>query len=92
MDSANPLPLGLELNLGHLGAYFVLTAAGLRAFSGRAGERWVAPCMLLLGSALEASQALLPQRTASAADALFNAIGIGLAVVLHSLIDRWRAA
>ncbi len=73
--------------LVHLGGYFALA---LMAAMGWPRWRGVALVGLpLLGLALEMVQILDPMRMFSWADALANAIGIGMAVAASAALTRW---
>ncbi len=65
-------------NLNHVLAYGVLALAGGLGFRGLRSLLFVGRGWLILGAGLEFVQAALPNRSASAYDALANLIGIAL--------------
>lgn len=72
--------------LWHAVTYAAVTAVGLYA-AGR--DRWltVAVGVFALGAGVEAAQAFVPYRTASAADAAANGVGIVAAVVVAYAVE-----
>jgi len=75
---------GIEVwdKLQHLLAYLVLAVTGAVAFPGRRSLPWLAIGLLILGCVLEAIQAFVPGRVADVDDAVANAIGVGLGLVI----------
>jgi VanZ family protein len=83
LTPSDALP-GIELwdKLQHVLAYLILAVTGAVAFPGRRSLPWLAVGLLILGCVLEAIQAFIPSRTASFDDAIANAIGVGLGLVI----------
>ena len=83
LTPSDALP-GIELwdKLQHVLAYLILAVTGAVAFPGRRSLPWLAVGLLILGCVLEAIQAFIPGRTASFDDAIANAIGVGLGLVI----------
>jgi len=75
---------GIEVwdKLQHLLAYLVLAVTGAVSFPGRRSLPWLAIGLLILGCVLEAIQAFVPGRVADVDDAVANAIGVGLGLVI----------
>jgi VanZ family protein len=68
--------------LQHVLAYLILAVTGAVAFPGRRSLPWLAIGLPILGCVLEAIQAFIPGRVASLDDAVANAIGVGLGLVI----------
>jgi VanZ family protein len=68
--------------LQHVLAYFALAVTGAVAFPARRALPWLAIGLLILGSVLEAMQAVVPGRVAAVDDAVANAIGVGLGLAI----------
>ena len=68
--------------LQHVLTYLILAVIGAVAFPGRRSLPWLAIGLLILGCVLEAVQALVPGRVAGVDDAVANAIGVGLGLVI----------
>lgn len=83
LTPSDALP-GIELwdKLQHVLAYLILAVTGAVAFPGRRSLPWLTVGLLILGCVLEAIQAFIPSRTASFDDAIANAIGVGLGLVI----------
>ncbi len=76
----------------HLGGYFVLTILAAWALRGSAARRtlWAAALAFTYGIVLELGQSAVPQRTVSAMDLLFNAVGCGLGAAAYAGMAQWR--
>jgi len=68
--------------LQHVLAYLILAVTGAVAFPGRRLLPWLAIGLLILGCVLEVTQAFIPGRVAGVDDAVANAIGVGLGLVI----------
>lgn len=68
----------------HLGGYLLLTVLAAWALRGSAARRSLQAAVLAFcyGVVLELAQFAVPERTVSAMDLLFNAIGCGLGVAM----------
>lgn len=74
--------------LRHGAAYFTLMAVGYGAYRDPRSELRLIGSLIGLGLALEATQAMIPERFMSALDAIANTAGIGLACLVVRLGRR----
>ena len=84
---------GIEIwdKLQHVLAYLILAVTGSVAFPGRRSLPWLAIGLMILGCALEATQAFIPGRVAGVDDAVANAVGVGLGLVIGRVAgSRYR--
>jgi len=83
LTPSHALP-GIEVwdKLQHVLAYLILAVTGSVAFPGRRSLPWLAIGLLILGCVLEVTQAFIPGRVAGVDDAVANAIGVGLGLVI----------
>lgn len=74
--------------LQHVLAYLTLAISGGVAFPGRRRRPWLCTGLLILGCALEALQGFVPGRVVSVDDAVANAVGVGLGLVIAHFVGR----
>ena len=92
LTPSDALP-GIEIwdKLQHVLAYLILAVTGAVAFPGRRSFPWLAIGLVILGGVLEATQAFIPGRDAGVDDAVANAIGVGLGLVIARVAgSRYR--
>lgn len=68
--------------LAHTFGYGILAVLPFTAFISRRTVLWAAVAMLPLGIVLEGLQSIVPGRHADTADAAFNALGVGIGLIL----------
>jgi VanZ family protein len=74
--------------VGHVAAYGLLAVCGAVAFPRREPVWSIGLGLLLLGSALEFAQILIPGRTFSLIDLAANAGGVALGLWFHFVLAR----
>lgn len=79
---AVPVPRGFD-KFEHMAAYFLLSAGAVQLFGSRGARLAAAIALVALGVGLEFAQMLLTRtRMADPADAVANAVGVGLGQLL----------
>ncbi len=86
-----PPVVGVEVwdKLQHVLAYAVLSALGGRAYPAKKHVAALFFGLVALGGALEAIQTIVPGREAGVADAIANAVGIGIGLFVERVARKF---
>jgi len=90
-DVLEPITFDIWDKLQHVIAYGVLSVLGGMAYPARKNLVAIFFGLVTLGGALELIQTHVPNRQASVGDAVANALGAGLGLILERLAGRVRA-